>query len=419
MLRTNNIHYGWWIVSIGFIGMTLNLAVIIFFTLGIFMPYLMEENAWSRTQISGAITLSYIAGALFTPYIGRLIDLFGCRLLLLAVICILASSFSSLCFLSSSLIHYYFVFLLFGLVGSTPIICYTRAIVAWFGENRGMALGVAMSGTGFGAAIIPPLSTLLIESIGWRQTYFIIGIVCLVVTVPLIVFLFKESPLSSAPHLTVNKHPGHERIPAIDSSTGVTVKEAYSSMTFWVLVVSFFLAAFSLNGLIIHFVPLLVDAGYSNIQASLYFSIIGYAVIVGRISCGFLLDRFSPPYVAAVFFILSSVGISFILVGVDGYLVPFSALLIGFGVGAETDLMAFLVGRYFGLKNYGELYGYIFSSFIVGTSLGPLYQAYIFDSLGSYQVGIGTVVCTLLISSLLITKLKPMQKGTGLKTISY
>ena len=84
-----------------------------------------------------------------------------------------------------------------------------------------------------------------------------------------------------------------------------------------------------------------------------------------------------------------------------------SAFLFGLGVGAETDLLAYLVSRYFGLKHLGEIFGYLFAAFMVGTSMGPLALGYIFDNFGNYNLGIFAVTGMLLTAIFLCLKLGP------------
>jgi MFS family permease len=135
----------------------------------------------------------------------------------------------------------------------------------------------------------------------------------------------------------------------------------------------------------VHIVALLTDRGAPLQVATGALSVAGIAIIVGRIICGWCLDRFWGPYVAVCFFVLPMLGIALLGSG-WGFPVPLvSAALCGAGIGAEIDLMAFFISRYFGLKAYGRIYGLMFMLFNVGTGLGPALSGRAFDRFHSYS----------------------------------
>jgi MFS family permease len=140
----------------------------------------------------------------------------------------------------------------------------------------------------------------------------------------------------------------------------------------------------SINGAIVHIVPLLTDRGVPAPVAIGLMSAAGLAIIIGRIICGWCLDRFHGPYVAACFFLLPMVGIALLSSGWDMPWPVIGAALCGAGIGAEVDLMAFFISRYFGLKAYGTIYGVTFTLFNVGTGLGPALSGRGFDYFHSY-----------------------------------
>jgi MFS family permease len=165
---------------------------------------------------------------------------------------------------------------------------------------------------------------------------------------------------------------------------GIDAVSALQTANFWLLAIAFFLGVTAINGTIVHIVALLTDRGIPLQAATGALSIAGIAIIIGRIICGWCLDRFWGPYVAASFFILPMFGIA--LLG-SGWSYPaplIGAALCGAGIGAEIDLMAFFISRYFGLKAYGKIYGLMFMLFNVGTGLGPALGGRAFDIFHSY-----------------------------------
>ena len=165
------VFYGWWIVAVSCTGMAISPVAIAFFTMGVFMTVLTGEFGWTRAQVSGAVTVGTLAIAVCTPYAGRLIDKIGVRPILLSTMGGFTFTFASLYFLSANIWHLYMVFALIGVFTAPVATSFVRTVSAWFDKKRGFTLGIAMSGTGVGAATIPLLSQHLINTIGWRLTY--------------------------------------------------------------------------------------------------------------------------------------------------------------------------------------------------------------------------------------------------------
>ena len=402
------IFYGWWIVAVSCIGMAISPAAVAFFTMGVFMTVLTGEFGWTRAQVSGAITVGTLAIAVCTPYAGRLIDNLGVRPILMGTIGGFTVTFASLYYLSSSIWHLYLIFTLIGIFTSPIATSYVRTVSSWFDKNRGLTLGIAMSGTGVGAATVPLLCQYLINTIGWRLTYLVLGCISLAVTFLLVGLILRDTPESMGLESDGVKSGREEPEAAISTSSGSSVHEALSTSTFWILVLSFLLIAVGLHGVLTHFIPYMQDKGFSSMLAAQLFSVIGISIIIGRIGCGYLVDRFFGPYVAAVFMLLSTIGIAFLLFDDSHVILLYtSAFLFGLGIGAETDLLGYLTSRYFGLRHMGEIFGYIYAAFMLGTSIGPLALGYTYDTYGSYYFGIIAVISMLLIVVFLCMRLDP------------
>ena len=387
------------------IGMAISPAAVAFFTMGVFMTVLTGEFGWTRAQVSGAITVGTLAIAVCTPYAGRLIDRLGVRPILMGTIGGFVFTFASLYFLSSSIWHLYFIFTLIGIFTSPIATSYVRTVSSWFDKNRGLTLGIAMSGTGVGAATIPLLCQYMINTIGWRLTYPALGCISLVVTFLLVGLILRDTPETMGLESDGVKSGSQETDAGISEKSGSSVPEALSTSTFWILILSFLLIAVGLHGVLTHFIPYMQDKGFSSMLAAQLFSVIGISIIFGRICCGYLVDRFFGPHVAAVFMLLSTVGIAFLLFDSHVFLLYMSAFLFGLGIGAETDLLGYLTSRYFGLKHMGEIFGYIYAAFMLGTSIGPLALGYTYDTFGSYYFGIIAVISILLIVVFLCMRL--------------
>jgi MFS family permease len=163
----------------------------------------------------------------------------------------------------------------------------------------------------------------------------------------------------------------------------------------------------SVHGCLIHLVPLLTDRGISPQSAALAASLLGGALLLGRVGAGYLLDHFVASAVASTFFCGAAFGFVLLWSGMTGGLAFAAAFLVGLGMGAEGDIIAYLVSRYFGLLAFGEIYGYAFAAFTLGGVVGPLLMGLGFDSTGSYRLVLGIFVLASLAAAVLMTRLGP------------
>ena len=131
----------------------------------------------------------------------------------------------------------------------------------------------------------------------------------------------------------------------------------------------------------------------------------GLSTIAGRLVSGYLLDRFFAPYVAAALFLLPLAGVGILAAGLGGPSLILAAIALGFGLGAEVDVIGFMVSRYFGLRAYGEIYGCLFAIFTVGTGLGPVLMGLSFDETRSYKLALVVFGVALVCASVLVSRL--------------
>ena len=376
------IYYGWWIVATAAVGMSTGPGQFAFGSLGLFIIPLGEEFGWSRTEVSLALTFFTVALAFSIPYIGKLVDQHGSRKILLPSFIIFAVLLALVPFLADQL---WILFLLFALIGSlgagSNALPYLRTISAWFDRRRGLAMGIAMGGSATGYVYMPPAVQYMIDHNGWRSAYLMLAAVTLLVAVPLVYFVLREAP-STADKKSVDEL--RQKSFVAGSATQTPLSVLLKRPLLWQLFLIFCVLSFSLYGVLSHIVPMLRDRGMSPGSAALVQSTLGMAVVASRVAIGYTMDRFFAPYVAVVCFLLSIIGIGLLATGSIGAVAFMAAAFIGISMGAEIDMLAFLTGRYFGVENFGQVYGILFTSFLIGTSLGPVGYAMAYESLGTY-----------------------------------
>ena len=410
----SRLYNGWWVVFASTLGLMVTQGPVMTFSFGVFLSSFENEFGWSRGQISLALTLTILAAALTMPLAGRVLDAVGARVLALWAITLFGLSVMSLYFVPGNLWLFYTWFIVIGVMaaGAAPG-PFARAISAWFDRRRGIALGLCMAGVGLGAAIMPLLARTSIAAFGWRGAYVVIGCVILAI-IPVLLWLFHNEPGDMGCY--VDNDPATGSTAVQNRSFGLSTREAFRQRSFWVLLVAFLIAAFTINGCTVHMVPMLTDRGVSFEAAAGVASMIGLALIFGRVLAGYLLDKLFAPYVAIAFLCGPIIGMLLLSQGAAGSVAVLSALLLGLGVGAEVDLIAYLVGRYFGLKAFGEIYGYLFGIFIVGTGVGPLIMGFGFDNSGSYSPMLIGFAVVLALSCLLMLRLGDYPDLEGTRT---
>lgn len=378
----NSLRYEGWRVA-GASGMGVLLAALVVYTFPIFLKPLAEEFSWSRGEVSFAYGITATMSALAAVPLGSLFDRLGPRPIVVTCLTLFGCVFASLSALTPRLWHLYVTFAVLGVLatGTSPI-AYARAVSSWFNRRRGLALALAISGGSIGALIHPPATQALMESVGWRRSFLILGVLVLVVGVPIAARFIRERPSAS-----------HE---ADARAAGASVREGLRSRMFWILVAVLFCSSVIQNSAIVHFSALLTDRGVSAGRAALALSAFGAASIVGRFLTGWLVDRFFAPRVSFALLVIASLG-SVALSGADSFATgALAGVMIGFGTGGESDVAPYLLSRYFGLRSFSTLYGFLWIAAASAGAVGPILMGVAFDVTGSYE----SLLVTLAIASL-------------------
>lgn len=408
---TRKLYYGWYIVAASVIGVALSQAPIVYLSLGVFMIPLQQSFGWDRGKVSLGLSVGALTLALSMPVVGRLIDKHGARRVLLPSMAMFAIATMSLYFLTGSFWRYLAMFALIGVVGSgSNTMTYARVLSAWFDRLRGMALGFAMSGIGLGSALSPIIAQAIINGHGWRAAYLGLGLLVLVVGWPIQFFVMRDSP--RAVGLRQDGAPGSVRHPtefgdASLAPVGMSRRDAVRTREFWMLMAIFFIVALTVHGLQIHLAPLLRDNGLSATAAAGAAGLAGAVIFVSRIGVGYLLDKFFAPRVGLIVFLCPLIAMALVGHATTVGLALASATLLGIGSGAESDLMAYLVSRYFGIKCFAEIYGYTYGALMLGTAIGPYLWGLTFDLFHSYQPALWAALGGIVMICLLLLQFRP------------
>lgn len=399
---------GWWITAVAFLGVALSYATVGVLLFGMLIGSLSEEFGWQRAEVSFGLTLYTSIFVLLSVPMGRLMDRIGVRKVLLPSIALLGISMSCMVFMSSSLWHFYGMYLLLGVfsVGTIPS-GYTRVILNWFDAKRGIALAIALAGVGAGAVVLPPMVGWIIASFGWRGVYLGITALLLFVCLPIVALFLKEQPSAAERVMEPGFKASGSARASMELQQGFSIAEALHKQSFLLMVTAFILLGVGTIGMMTHYFSLLVDRQVTLEKAALALSAAGAATVAGRLVCGYLLDRFFAPHVAVLFLVCPVIGI-LLIIGSDSYpIMVLGIVLLGIGGGAEFDLMSYLSSRYLGLKNYAQIYGVMFAGFYTGGGASVWLVGRIYDQFGSYHIGLWGLAGAFTIAVFLISRLGP------------
>lgn len=401
------VFYGWWVALTAAVGLFLNTATIIVFTFGIFAKAMGQDFHAGRAKISLAFTLHNLTAALCVPLAGRLVDRYGPRKVLLPFTALLGLILLSSRFLPRAMWHIYLFYGALGVVsGGAGAMSYTDVISHWFDRHRGLALSVMMLGMGLGAIIMPPVAQQLVGRFGWRLSYSIFGFAILLIPLPIVAAFLKEKPqnMGLLPDGAIEVQSSK---PIAAEDQGLTAREALRTSDLWIMFCSLSLVTASVHACFIHLPEIMTDRGSTPQTAALVSSLFGVGLFSGRVGCGYLLDRFFAPRVASLLF--GGVALGAALLGATHAmgLACLGSFLVGLGIGAEVDIIGFLTGRYFGLRSFGEIFGWIWAVFGVSGGIGAYLMGVGFDKTGSYAVPLAGFFCAALVATLLMTRLGP------------
>jgi len=369
---------GWKVLLAGFLGTMCGASPLPMNVLGFLFDPLGQAYGWSRTQVSLGLTIFGITAALLAPAFGGWADRAGVRRVGIFSISAFAITFAALAFTPQSLPVYYLMWLVVGLVGigSTPV-TWSRAIGTWFVQNRGLALGLMLLGTSAAAFVVPQIAVAAQRAFGWRAIFPAVALLPLLLALPAVLAWFREPRAD-------------ERTSGISNARGellgMPFAQAIRTRQFWLLWLSILIIALAYGGAHAHMPAIVKDHGIGLDGAAGIMGVVGLGLLIGRLGVGWLLDRIWGPAVAFPVLCLPAIA-CFLLLGTSSAMgiITLAAFLLGFAAGAESDLIAFFAARYFGMAQFGRIYGLLYMPFGLMSAASPVVYGLVRDRTGSYD----------------------------------
>jgi MFS family permease len=368
----------WWIVVASVLALIVGQGTINMFAAGVFLKAVGKELSFGRGLTSSAIGLSLVMTAIANPLFGRLVDRRGVRPVLLPAIVLFAIATAALSLLNTSVWVLFLLFAISGILGAgqTPT-GYTKMVTARFDTQRGLALGVTLAGVGLGTVLIPQYCGFLLKNFGWRIGYLgLAGAIMVLGFIPVVLFCGQADAgfVRKSGAVTAD-------VP------GDPFAESVRTGRFWAITISMAFGIMAVNGVLIHVIPLLTDRGFPISAAAAALSASGIAILGGRVVAGYVLDKVFAPYIAIFFMICPMVGLFILLIGAGGMGPLVGTILLGLGVGAEIDLMSYMISCYFGLNAFGTIHGFMFAILVLAASCGATILGWCFQLRHSYTAG--------------------------------
>ena len=336
------------------------------------------EYGWDFKTISSGVTVFGIIASLTAPFVGGLADRRGVRPVALMSLFLFAAVFASFWFVPGTVAGWFAFWAVLGVIGigSTPV-TWSRAISMWFAKQRGLALGIMLVGTSIAGLVVPQIAQAAIASGGWRLAFPVLALLPLLIALPVGLAWFRE--------------PRPEERPAVlsDASgnvTGMTLREAAGGYRFWVLLGSILIIALAYGGAHIHMAQIVGLHGFAPSTAASVMGVVALGILSGRVIVGLLFDRLWAPGVAFPVLLLPAVA-CFMLMGTAANLPAIMAggFMLGFAAGAESDVIAYLAAKYFGMAHYGRIYGVLYMPFGIGSAISPILYGAVRDATGGYD----------------------------------
>jgi MFS family permease len=365
-------YYGWRVVLAACLGVMAGFGSLFVYTFTVFVKPLSAQFGWNREAVSLGFGLAAITLGVVSPLLGRWIDRFGPRRIILLCMTVYCVAILSLSFLHSHLWQFYGTCIVLGLVGNGAAhLAYSRSISSWFQRRLGLALAFVMVGAGLGCLILPVVAQATISWFGWRTAYFSLGCLALLLGLPLSWRYIVERSVVRPESARVAKF-------------GKTWQQGLGSFAFWIIVAILFVSSIGMNGAVTQLSALLTDRGITPSHAAFCVSMIGGSSVLGRIGAGWLLDRLFGGYVALLVNLVTAAGI-FLLAHASSFPAGcLAAALIGLGAGGEAAITPYLLTRYFGLRALSTLYGLTWTFYAAAGAIGPVILGRAFDLTGSY-----------------------------------
>lgn len=406
------LYYGYWIVVAGFVTQFVAVGMANY-VVGSFLIPMTEEFGWNRAEFTASRSIGQIIFAVTGFVIGSHIDRFGGRPFMLAGGVLLAGSMYYLGSIES-LTQWWLVNGLMLTVGAAMIgnLVVNVTLGKWFVERRGRAVALAGMGISLAGITLPPVATFLVDNFGWRESWRLLGILALLLTIPA-ALMVRRTPEDHGLHpdgrSDADVSKGLDEAARVDFARSMTRAQAMRTSGFYFLVLAFGLFQISITVMLTQTIPLMTDAGYSRFVASSMISLTSIPAFLSKPLWGLLIERYSPRKLASLGAAVTGSSVMLIVLCIDqrwNALVYASFLLMGVGWGGLLPLQEVIWASFFGRRYLGSVRSTAMPFTFGLSAVGPVLVAYYYDLAGNYDLALLTIAFCNLASAVLLFRMK-------------
>ncbi len=348
------------------------------FTMGLMLKPMADDLNWTRATLSLTVTLFMVVSAVVLPVIGRLVDRYRIRTVLLASVLLSSASVALMSVIQTPAQAVVLYGVLFALAtAGTSIAPIGVMISRWFPKHLGLANSIAISGMGAGQLVIILLLTAQLESIGWRGAFLVLAALGLLLVVPLTLLSIPEPALPSAE--TPNAPLG-------SAKSKLKASDLLRDSKLWYLLVIYAMCGFQDFFVATHVVAFARDQGMGAVVSGNLFALMGLVGVAGVLMTGFVSDRFGPMLPTLICFAIRIVLFGLVTVTTSVVAIIGFALIYGFTFWITAPLTIVFVRKYFGTAHLGMLTGIVAMVHHGAGGLGAYAGGIVYDVSGSYQV---------------------------------
>lgn len=419
-------YYGWKIIGVTFLTNFISVGFI-FYSYGVFFKDLAAEFGGSRFGVGVGLAVMNIVNGILAPFLGRIAD----RGYIRTMMCVGAVFLGVGFFLTSrisALWHFYVLLGLFlgpgaALIGMVPG---STLVANWFIDKRGTALGIATMGISLSGMIMSYLATVLIETIGWRNSFIVYGATAIILVFPVAWYFVVNRPEDMGLQPDNHPHPegdtGEE--PLLPGGSGDSMithpshfewsaHYAFKDLNFWAITLTISLNMCANGAMLTHMIPHATDLGFEPRKAALILATCAGMGVIGKVFFGWITDRLDKRAGLWLSSALQLIGVLLFL-----YAERYPPLLLaggvfGFGMGGLVPLWGALVGAAFGRKVFGRVMGLMSPCMLPIQSLGVPFAGLVFDRTGHYDFAFQVFMAVYLvaIAALFLVRMPAVEPG--------
>ena len=410
------IFYGWIIVAAAFVTMAIGVNARTAFSL--LFPPILDEYGWDRAAVAGVFSFGFFASALVAPFVGRMVDRKGPRLIVLSGVAVIVAGLF-LATLARELWQFYATLGVLIGIGGNLVGYGVQSVVLpnWFVRRRGLAIGIAFSGVGIGSIVLLPWLQILIANDGWRWACLALALIAAVLLFPLNILL-RRRPQDlglypdgdPAPLETGARTTAKNIVDAAWASTTWTLRRAARTSRFWWIALGYFCILYAWYAVQVHQTKYLIEIGVSPMQAAWALGIVSLAGIPGQIVFGHLSDRIGREWgwaIGCLGFAICFAALIALQAGANPVLLYGMILAQGFLGYSSTAVLGPIVAEIFEGPHFGSIFGTLMMFSISGGAVGPWVTGLLYDYTGNYNAAFWIALVLSIVSAAAIFMAAP------------